>query len=108
MARENLTYVGVEIQMLDDTAPMHRNIKPWQHNGSVYGIVPAKNGAGNIGEWNTEEITCIGRHYKIVLNGRVIVDADLNDVHDPEVIRDASGISARPGAPRFSRPREPV
>ncbi|HEX3800902.1 MAG TPA: DUF1080 domain-containing protein [Verrucomicrobiae bacterium] len=83
LTRENLTYVGVEIQMLDDTAPMHRNLKPWQYNGSVYGICPATNGTGVIGQWNTEEITCIGRHYHIVLNGRVIVDTDLNDVHDP-------------------------
>ncbi len=91
MSTENLTYVGVEIQMLDDNAPMHWYIKPWQRNGSVYGIVPAKNGTAKIGEWNTEEITCVGRHYTIVLNGRVIVDTDLNDVHD------ASVLEAHPG-----------
>jgi hypothetical protein len=91
MSRENLTYVGVELQLLDDIAPKHRNIQPWQHNGSVYGIVAAKNGAGIIGEWNKEEITCIGRHYKIVLNGRTIVDADLNDVRDPKVIQEHPG-----------------
>jgi hypothetical protein len=89
---ENLTYVGVEIQMLDDTAPKHRNLHPWQYNGSVYGIAPAKNGAGIIGAWNNEEITCVGRHYKITLNGRVIVDTDLNDVHDPEVLRSHPGM----------------
>jgi hypothetical protein len=82
-----LTYTGVEIQMLDDKAPKHANIKPWQRNGSVYGIVPATNGTAKIGEWNTEEITCIGRHYKIILNGRVIVDTDLNDFHDAAVIQ---------------------
>lgn len=84
---ENLTYVGVEIQMLDDNAPMHWYIKPWQRNGSVYGIVPAKHGTAKLGEWNAEEITCIGRHYKIVLNGRTIVNADLNDVHDEDVLK---------------------
>ena len=92
LSHENLTYVGVEIQLLDDTAPMHRNLKPWQYNGSVYGLVPATNGAGIIGEWNSEEITCLGRHYHIVLNGRVIVDADLNDVHDPSVIQAHPGM----------------
>jgi len=86
MSHENLTYVGVEIQLLDNIAPMHRNIKPWQRNGSVYGIVAATNSDGIIGEWNKEEITCIGRHYKIVLNGRTIVNTDLNDFHDAEVI----------------------
>jgi hypothetical protein len=92
LSTENLTYVGVEIQMLDDKAPKHADIKPWQHNGSVYGIVPAKDGAPKIGEWNTEEITCIGRRYKIILNDKVIVDADLNDEHDPEVLKAHPGM----------------
>jgi hypothetical protein len=88
---KNLTYTGVEIQMLDDDAPKHANIKDWQRNGSVYGIVPAKDGKAKIGEWNTEEITCIGRHYKIILNDRVIVDTDLNEVHDPAVLEQHPG-----------------
>lgn len=92
MTPENLTYVGVEIQMLDDNAPMHWYIHPWQRNGSVYGIIPAKNGTAKIGEWNSEEITCIGRHYKITLNDRVIVNADLNDVNDPEVLHAHPGM----------------
>lgn len=90
-SHENLTYVGVELQLLDDTAPMHAHLHPWQYNGSVYGLVAAKNGTGKIGEWNTEEITCTGRHYKIVLNGRTIVNTDLNDVHDPEMIHTHPG-----------------
>ncbi|MDB6064561.1 MAG: hypothetical protein JWR26_769 [Pedosphaera sp.] len=92
LSTNNLTYVGVELQLLDDKAPKHADIQPWQHNGSVYGIVAAKEGAPRIGEWNTEEITCIGRHYKIVLNDKVIVDADLNDEHDPEVLRAHPGM----------------
>ncbi|MDB6023436.1 MAG: hypothetical protein JWQ04_3293, partial [Pedosphaera sp.] len=88
---ENLTYVGVELQLLDDIAPMHKNIKPWQHNGSVYGLAASTNSEGIIGEWNSEEVTCIGRHYKVVLNGRTLVDADLNKVHDPELLRTHPG-----------------
>src|SRR5262249_10876178 len=91
MQTNDLTYTGVEIQMLDDLAPKHKDIKPWQHTGSVYGLVPAHNGTAKVGEWNTYEITCVGRHYKIVLNGRVIVNADLNDVHDPEALRTHPG-----------------
>jgi 3-keto-disaccharide hydrolase len=83
---------GVEIQMLDDKAPKHERLKPYQYNGSVYGIVPAHDGAPKIGEWNTEEITCIGQHYKVVLNGRVIVDADLTD---PQY---AENFKSHPGA----------
>lgn len=90
-SKENLTYVGVELQLLDDIAPMHKNIKPWQHNGSVYGLAASKDSEGIIGQWNTEEVTCIGRHYKVVLNGRTIVNADLNQVHDPEALKTHPG-----------------
>src|SRR6266581_3441182 len=54
-------YNGMEIQILDDKAPKHAHIKPWQFNGSVYNIVPATNGTAKIGEWNDYEITAKGR-----------------------------------------------
>src|SRR5438309_8089129 len=34
--KEAFAYAGMEIQMLDDKAPKHAHIKPWQFNGSVY------------------------------------------------------------------------
>src|ERR1051326_5632785 len=58
------TYAGMEIQVLDDKAPKHANIKPWQFNGSIYNIVPAKSGTPKIHEWNSYEITARGRHIK--------------------------------------------
>jgi hypothetical protein len=85
-------YNGMEIQVLDDKAPKHATIKPWQFNGSVYNVVPAKNGTAKIGEWNDYEITAKGRKIKVVLNGRTIVDTDLNDVHDPETVEKHPGI----------------
>jgi hypothetical protein len=85
-------YNGMEIQVLDDKAPKHATIKPWQFNGSVYNVVPAKNGTAKIGEWNDYEITAKGRKIKVVLNGRTIVDTDLNDVHDPATIEKHPGI----------------
>lgn len=85
-------YAGMEIQVLDDKAPKHATIKPWQFNGSVYNIVPAKNGTPKIGEWNSYEITAHGRKIKVVLNGRTIVDTDLNDVHDPETLQHHPGM----------------
>jgi 3-keto-disaccharide hydrolase len=85
-------YSGMEIQMLDDQAPKHANIKPWQFNGSVYNIVPATNGTPKIGEWNAYEITARGRRIKVVLNGRTIVDTDLNAVHDPQIIEKHPGM----------------
>jgi hypothetical protein len=85
-------YLGMEIQMLDDKAPKHATIKPWQFNGSIYNIVPAKKGTPKIGEWNSYEITAKGRHIKVVLNGRTIVDADLNKVTDPETLMHHPGM----------------
>jgi len=85
-------YQGMEIQVLDDKAPKHANIKPWQFNGSVYNIVPAKNGTAKINEWNAYEITAKGRKIKVVLNGRTIVDTDLNEVHDVATLQKHPGM----------------
>jgi len=74
---------GMEIQILDDTAEKFAEAKPWQRHGSVYGIVPAKTGHLNpVGEWNKEEIHVQGTRVRVVLNGAVIVDADLAPYRD--------------------------
>jgi hypothetical protein len=71
-------YVGKELQILDDTAPVYANLKPWQYHGSVYGIVAAKRGfLKPVGEWNYQEVIVKGDDIKIILNGNVIVDANL-------------------------------
>jgi HEAT repeat protein len=71
-------YVGMEIQVLDDTAPVYAKLEPYQYHGSVYGIIAAKRGALKpVGEWNSEEIFIQGSHIKVTLNGTVIVDGDL-------------------------------
>ena len=33
-----------------------------------------------MGQWNSQEILCQGRHVRVTLNGEVIVDADLDKV----------------------------
>jgi len=76
---------GHEIQILDDYAPQHRNIKPCQYHGSIYCCVPAKRGSTKpAGQWNTEEIMCRGSHWKVTVNGQVIVDVDLKTVPGQE------------------------
>ncbi len=72
---------GMEIQVLDDTAEKYQTLNPWQYHGSVYGLVPARRGyLKPLGEWNSEEIVCQGRHIRVTLNGTVIVDANLADL----------------------------
>lgn len=73
-------FSAMEIQILDDTAEKYENLADYQYHGSVYGVVPARRGhLRPIGEWNTQEISCIGDRVKVVLNGETIVDADLKE-----------------------------
>jgi hypothetical protein len=50
-------YVGYELQILDNDAPVYAHLKPYQYHGSVYGIIPAKRGYQKpVGEWNSQEV----------------------------------------------------
>jgi HEAT repeat protein len=76
-------YVGMEIQVLDDSAPVYANLQPYQYHGSVYGVIPTKRGYQKpVGEWNSEEITAKGTHITVVLNGTTIVDGDIAGPRD--------------------------
>ncbi len=76
-------YVGMEIQVLDNTAPVYANLQPYQYHGSVYGVIPAKTGyLKPIGDWNYEEIVANGTQIKVTLNGTVILDGDIAGPRD--------------------------
>ena len=86
-------YMGMECQMLDDSGSMYTNLLPGQYHSSLYKIVPAKRGSLNpVGQWNSEVITAIGRHVKVVVNGKVTVDANLNDIADPAILAEHPGM----------------
>ncbi|MHA8049534.1 DUF1080 domain-containing protein [Aquirufa sp. ROCK-SH2] len=71
-------YKGMELQILDNTAPVYANLQPYQYHGSVYGIIAAKQGfLKPVGEWNQEEVIAEGNHIKVILNGEVILDGDI-------------------------------
>lgn len=73
-------HAGMEIQILDDDAEQHRNIKPAQHTGSIYYQVTAKQGVAKPpGEWNRYEITCHGPVVVVVLNGVEVSRADMDE-----------------------------
>lgn len=74
-------YAGMEIQILDNYAPQYKNLKPYQFHGSVYGVVPAKQGVTKpAGEWNTEEIYADGAKIRVTVNGEVVVETDLSEI----------------------------
>ena len=92
------SYLGMEIQVLDDGHPKYAKIRPAQFHGSIYDVVPAKQGFKKpTGEWNSEEISADGRNIKVVLNGHTIVDANLDDVKDPEVLKKHPGLQRTTG-----------
>jgi hypothetical protein len=71
-------YVGKEIQVLDNDAPVYANLEEYQYHGSVYGVIPAKRGfLKPTGEWNEEEIYVKGDYIKVTLNGTVILEGDM-------------------------------
>jgi HEAT repeat protein len=76
-------YAGMELQILDNTAPVYANLQPYQYHGSVYGVIPAKTGyLKPIGDWNYEEVIVKGTRVKVILNGTVIVDGDITNARD--------------------------
>ncbi len=73
-------YVGKELQILDNEAPIYANLQPYQYHGSVYGIIPAKRGYQKpAGQWNTQEVVVNGDHFKVILNGEVILDGNVKE-----------------------------
>jgi hypothetical protein len=73
-------YVGMELQILDNTAPIYANLHEYQYHGSVYGVIPAKRGFLNpVGDWNSEEVIVKGSRVKVILNGVTILDGDIKE-----------------------------
>jgi hypothetical protein len=93
-------YVGMELQILDDTAQQYKNLQPYQFHGSIYGVVPAKKGHQKpVGEWNSQTVIAKGKNIKVILNGETIVDADIEKASTPKTIdgKDHPGLKNEKG-----------
>ena len=94
-------YQGIELQILDEKAALAEKwgkLKETQFHGSVYDVIAAKKGAQKpAGEWNAQEVTVKGRKITVVLNGQTILDADLDSVKDPEVLKKHPGLARTSG-----------
>lgn len=76
-------YVGMELQILDNTAAVYADLRPYQYHGSVYGVIAARRGfLRPIDEWNYEEVTVRGTRIRVELNGAVIVNGDIAEARD--------------------------
>jgi hypothetical protein len=93
LEKGQIGYIGNEIQIIDDTAKRFANLKDGQKCGSLYRVFPARPGALKpVGEWNQYEISAIGRQIKVVLNGKVVVDGNINDITDRETLQRQPGV----------------
>jgi 3-keto-disaccharide hydrolase len=91
-------YVGMEIQILDDSGSKYTDLRPAQYHGSLYDVVAARRGAlAPVGQWNSEEITAKGRRITVKVNGKVTVDANLDEIKDPEVLKKHPGLARKSG-----------
>jgi len=76
-------YNGMELQILDDSGSKYTTLHPYQYHGSIYGVVPCKRGfLKKVGQWNMQEVRAIGSKITVILNGEVIVDADIAGITD--------------------------
>lgn len=73
-------YEGMELQILDNDAPIYKDLHEYQYHGSVYGTIPAKRGfLKPVGEWNYQEVIVKGPKIKVILNGTTILDGDISE-----------------------------
>ena len=74
-------YTGLELQILDDSAPKYKDLQPTQFHGSIYKLTPAEKGhLKPVGEWNHERVTVTGSGLTVELNGTVILRRNLDDL----------------------------
>lgn len=77
----NAAYTGMEIQVLDDTAPKYSDLKDYQYHGSLYELAPAKRASLKpVGEWNHQKISVMGPALRVEVNGEITLRANLDDV----------------------------
>ena len=74
-------YVGMELQIIDNETKKYGELQDFQYHGSLYGVAPALRGHQKpAGEWNKQEVHCVGRNITVTLNGTKILDVDLDKV----------------------------
>jgi hypothetical protein len=75
-------YTGMELQILDNTAPQYKDLKDYQFHGSLYTLAPAaKTGLKPVGEWNHQRVTVSGPAILVELNDTIILRANLDDIN---------------------------
>lgn len=97
-------YEGMEIQLIDDVN--WKDLRPAQHTGSIYDVVPPLRQPARPGEWNQMRIVARGRRVVVEVNGALVVDADLDQFKDlkdkhPGLLRDSGHLGLQSHDGRF-------
>jgi len=91
-------FVGMRIQVLDDSGSEYKLLRPEQYHGSIYDCFAAKRGSLKpVGEWNTEEISARGRRVTVTVNGQAVVEASLDDLQDEAKLKKHPGLKNAKG-----------
>lgn len=93
-------YAGMEIQILDDRHPRYEGLEPYQYHGSLYGVAVARRAPLRpTGEWNSQEIACVGDRVVVHVNDCLVLDEDLASAARREALdgRDHPGLRREGG-----------
>ena len=107
---------GMEIQIIDDDGYNARlasagkpGLKDYQHHGSLYFCVGAKQGyLRPAGEWNFEEIIICDQELTVTLNGTCILDVQLDTLDRSKLDHVPGGLSRKEGFIGFAVHNDPV
>lgn len=73
------TATGLEIQLIDDSAPKYAGLRPDQYSGSLYYLAaPMQRPMHAPGEWHACRIVLSGSRIRVLLNEVLVNDFDLN------------------------------
>ena len=106
----NPAYNGMcELQVLDSEHSRYEKLDPRQYHGSAYGIAAARRGfLKGIDEWNQQEVTVVGSHIIVILNGSLILDSDLSKAESFMANKKHPGLKNIEGHFGFAGHNDPV
>ena len=93
-------YTGMELQILDNYADKWKDLNDDQYHGSIYTLHPAKKESLKpAGEWNNQRVIVFDSIVKVALNGKAILDANLDELAKKHP--DHEGVKRRSGQIAF-------
>jgi len=94
--------IGHEYQLIDDERHPDAKIGPHRQTAALYDVFPAHDRPSKpAGEWNTSEVIVRGKHVEHLLNGKKVLDYDL----DSPALNEAIAKSKFKDIARFGKPQ---